>query len=81
MKKILVYDIVDTKYKINHRKKDNFIDSNCILLDIDNDPTEDNSLHVEHNILTTYIMPDVEYYANINKSHNKWKDDYSTRPR
>lgn len=81
LKKVVIYDIVGAKYKNNHRGKDNFIESNCILLDIDNDHTEDKSLHVDHNVLAASIMPDVEFYANTSKSHNKWKDNYSPRPR
>ena len=79
-KEVVIYDCVGAKYKNNHRSNDDFIEANCLMLEIDNDHTEDKSLQVDNDKLAA-ILPDVDFRTNTSKSDGIEKDGFGPRPR
>ena len=73
-------DHVCAEYKNSYRGKENFIASNCVVMDVDNDHSENPA---------DWILPEAlaEEYADIrfaicfSRSHNKQKGQYGPRPR
>ena len=79
-KAVVIYDCVGAKYKNNHRSNDDFIEANCLMLEIDNDHTEDKTLQVDNDKLAV-IFPDVDFRTNTSKSDGIEKDGFGPRPR
>ena len=73
-------DHVCAEYKNSYRGKENFIASNCVVMDVDNDHSENPA---------DWILPEAlaEEYADIrfaicfSRSHKKQKGQYGPRPR
>lgn len=88
LKQAVQFDHVAGKFRNYHRSKDDFIQADCILMDIDNDDTEEASSWITPEKLAD-ILHDVEFYVIYSKSHmlvkksNKAPDGegYSPRPR
>lgn len=78
--KAISYDHVTASYKNNYRGNDNFLVSNCIPMDCDNDHSDN-----EKEWLTPFDValdiPDVCFYASYSRNHMKQKDGKSPRPR
>ena len=78
------FDHVAGSFKNNTRNNDNFISCDVVILDVDNDETEDSAGWVMPERIAE-IFKDVEFYAIYSKSHNKPKvsggKEYSARPR
>ena len=74
------YDQVFATYEGNHRSKDNFICSDCLPLDCDNDHSDSESdWKTAADVETAF--PEVPFYLIYSRHHMKWKDKFSPRPR
>lgn len=78
--KAISFDHVCGKFKGDYRSKDNFISSDCIPMDCDNDHSDD-----EKDWVTPFdvamAFPDVCFYASYSRNHMKGKAGKSARPR
>lgn len=78
--KAISFDHVAGNFEKNYRSKDNFISSNCIVMDCDNDHSE-----VDSEWVTPFDVamkfPNVCFYASFSRNHMKTKGDKSKRPR
>ena len=78
--KAISFDHVAGTFKGNYRSKDNFISSDCIPMDCDNDHSD-----VEKDWVTPFdvamAFPDVCFYASYSRNHMKNKGSKSARPR
>lgn len=78
--KAISFDHVCGKFKGNYRSKDNFISSDCIPIDCDNDHSDD-----EKDWVTPFdvamAFPDVCFYVSYSRNHMKNKGSKSARPR
>ena len=74
------YDQVYAEYVDNHRGNENFIRSDCLPFDCDNDHSD-----MEADWKTAAdveaAFPGVPFYLIYSRHHMKWKDKYSPRPR
>jgi hypothetical protein len=70
--KVMEYDHTASLFKNNHRANENFINSNCIMLDFDNGALSVDDFSNEYK--------DIEWYLATSKSHNKEKNG-KTEPR
>ena len=74
------FDHVAGTFKGNYRNKDNFISSDCIPMDCDNDHSDD-----EKDWVTPFDVamdfPDLCFYASYSRNHMKNKGSKSARPR
>lgn len=74
------YDHVCAKYRNNYRNKENFIQANCTMLDIDNTDSDDPADWISPaEVRETF--PDVIFYVVFSKNHMKKKGEKSPRPR
>ena len=84
LKTAVQYDHVGGLFKDNTRSNDNFISCDVVIMDVDNDETEnsDEWITPEH---IAAIFKDVEFCVIYSKSHNKIKTsggkEFSARPR
>ncbi len=74
------FDHVSAKYKDNYRSKSNFIKADNIVLDCDNDHSDDPKNWVTSEDVAT-AFPGVSYAIAYSKSHMREKGDKSARPR
>lgn len=78
--KAISFDHVCGKFKGDYRSKDNFISSDCIPMDCDNDHSDD-----EKDWVTPFdvamAFPDVCFYASYSRNHMKGKAGKSARPK
>lgn len=78
--KAISFDHVCGKFKGNYRSKDNFISSDCIPMDCDNDHSDD-----EKDWVTLFdvalAFPGVCFFASYSRNHMKDKAGKSARPR
>src|SRR5699024_7489439 len=80
LEKAAEYDHVMAKYKNNYRSKDNFIESDCIAMDIDNDHSDDpkdwkDIKHIKE------VFQDIKFAVVYSRNHMKQKDNKAPRPR
>lgn len=80
LKAAACFDQVFAAYRNNHRSKADFITSDCLPFDCDNDHSEDpedwkTASDVEK------AFPGVPFYLIYSRHHMKRKDKYSPRPR
>lgn len=80
LEKALSYDHVMAKYKNDYRSNDNFIESNCIAMDIDNDHTENSADWISANDLKR-IFDGVKFAIVYSRNHRKEKNGKAARPR
>lgn len=76
----VTHDFVCAKYKNNYRGNDNFIESECLGLDLDNEHSES----AKDWITTEDIkkaFPGVSFFVQYSRNHNKPKKDKTARPR
>lgn len=84
LQRVACYDHVAAEYKNNHRHNDNFINSDCLIMDVDNDHTDDPAQWVTTADIAA-DLPGVEFYAATSRNHGKEKKSgdktYTARPR
>mgnify|MGYP002856976824 CR=1 FL=1 len=74
------YDHVAGMFRNNERSNDNFISTDCVMMDCDNEHTENSAEWLTPEALAARL-PDVEFDIVYSKSHLKPKDASSPRPR
>ena len=74
------FDHVGGEYRDSLRAVKNFLRADCVIMDIDNDETENKDEWINPPKLAT-IFPDVQFYAIFSKSDGVAKGQYSPRPR
>ena len=85
LKKAVSHDYVCAKYKDNYRSIDNFISSNCVGVDFDNDHSNNPDDWVTSTSIKE-MFSGVPYLVHYSKSHmkpkvGKGKTEYGPRPR
>ncbi len=85
LKKAVSHDYVCAKYKDNYRSIDNFISSNCVGVDFDNDHSNNQDDWVTSTSIKE-MFSGVPYLVHYSKSHmkpkiGKSKTEYGPRPR
>ncbi|BBE39936.1 phage/plasmid primase, P4 family [Streptococcus dysgalactiae] len=74
------FDHVTAEYKNNYRKGDNFIQSDVIPLDCDNDHSDNPSDWIT-SLDVAMQFPDVAFAVTYSRNHNKVKGEKAARPR
>ena len=74
------FDHVCAEYEKNYRSKGNFIKSNVLVMDCDNDHTEDPDEWITEEKLDEMI-PDVSYAIAFSRNHMKEKEGRAARPK
>ena len=74
------FDHVTAEYKNNYRKSDNFIQSDVIPLDCDNDHSDNPSDWIA-SLDVAMQFPDVAFAVTYSRNHNRVKGDKAARPR
>ena len=77
---VVMYDHVAATYRNNHRYNDDFIQSDCIMLDLDNTHSDDPADWKTPDDVAA-AFPGVEFYAVESRSHMKIKDGKAARPK
>lgn len=81
----VAWDHVAARYKDNHRATDNFIESDCIMMDVDNAPGKgqpDIPLEEWRDLEAIRAdLPGVSFYAATSRNHMKVKDGRPPRPK
>ena len=80
MRQVVAYDHVCAKYRNSYRRKENFIETNCTMLDIDNADTEDSSKWVNP-IDVQKVFPNVPMFIVYSRNHMKVKNGKMARPK
>ncbi|MBR0097030.1 MAG: hypothetical protein IJP88_07600 [Synergistaceae bacterium] len=84
LKTAVQYDHVGGLFKDNTRSNDNFISCDVVIMDVDNDETENSDEWITPERIAA-IFKDVEFCVIYSKSHNKIKTsggkEFSARPR
>lgn len=80
LKAVVKMDHVCAEYKNNYRSADNFMESVVVVMDCDNDHSENPSEWVAPKKIDE-LLPDVSYAIAPSRNHMKQKDDKSSRPR
>lgn len=73
-------DHVCAEYKNNYRSADNFVESMVVVMDCDNDHSENSDEWITPEKIDE-LLPDVSYAIAPSRNHMKQKDDKSARPR
>lgn len=80
LKKAVEHDYVCAQYKNNYRNNDNFIGSDCLPVDCDNDHSENPKDWITpKDILDAF--PGVTFAVHYSRSHNKEKNGKAARPK
>ena len=76
----VVRDYVCAEYRDNYRSKKNFIVSNCLPVDCDNDHSEkpEDWITPKH---VAEAFPNVTFFVHYSRHHNRVKDSKPARPR
>lgn len=80
LKRAVSFDYVCAEYKDNYRNNNNFIGSNCLPVDCDNDHSEDSAEWVTPNDVKE-VFPDVTFAIHYSRNHNKEKGGKKARPK
>lgn len=73
-------DFVCAEYQNNYRNEKNFLVSNTLPMDCDNDHSDDPALWITSEDIANFF-PDVTYIIHYSRHHRKQKDNRSPRPR
>ena len=80
LKKAVRRDHVCAEYKNCYRGKENYITSNCVVMDVDNDHTENPAEWITpENLAEEYA--DIRFAICFSRNHMKQKGQYGPRPR
>lgn len=74
------FDHVCAEYKNNYRSSENFLSSNCLVMDCDNDDSEDEATWITPKALESEFDT-VPFAVTYSRHHMKQKDTYGPRPR
>lgn len=80
MKCAVSKDYVCAKYKDDYRSNENFISSNCLPCDCDNDHSEDPEKWVSLDDVKE-AFPDVRFFVHYSRNHNREKGGKKARPK
>jgi len=80
LKAAVTTDHVAAAYKKNTRKNENFIQSNCVMFDVDNTDTDAPGEWITSDKIRV-DFPEVEYYLVTSRNHMKEKDGKAPRPK
>ncbi len=80
LKAAVAFDHVCAKYKSNYRNADNFQVSDCIVMDCDNDNSENPAEWITMHMLDD-LMPDISYAIAPSRHHMLVKDGKPARPK
>lgn len=80
LKEAVTHDNVCALYKGGYRSSSNFISSDCLPFDCDNDHSDDPADWKEP-IDVAKAFTGVPFYVIYSRNHNKWKKGKSPRPR
>jgi len=80
LKAAVTFDHVAAAYKNNKRMNENYIQSNCVMFDVDNTDTDKPGEWITTDTLRA-DFPDVEYYTVTSRNHMKEKDGKAPRPK
>ena len=73
-------DHVCAEYQNHYRGKDNYLTSNCVVMDVDNDHTENPDEWITPEVLVEEYA-DIKFAITYSRHHMKQKESYSPRPR
>lgn len=76
----VAHDYVGVEFRDNRRKTENYIKSNCIIMDCDNDHSDDPSEWVNPDDVAE-AFPGVTFGVHYSKHHNLQKGNKPARPR
>ena len=74
------FDCVFAQYKNNYRSKENFLWSNALPMDCDNDHSDEPKDWITPEDIN-FFFAGVPHIIHFSRHHMKWKDDKSPRPR
>lgn len=74
------FDHVCAEYRKDYRSKNNFVKSNVLVMDCDNDHSEDPEEWMTEEKLAE-LLPDVSYAIAYSRNHMKEKDGRGARPK
>ena len=77
---VVSHDYVGAEYDKNTRSNKNFISSDCLMLDCDNDHSDDPALWVDVEMVKEWF-PNVNMMIHFSKSHMKEKNGKAARPK
>ena len=80
MREAVRFDHVCAEYKGNYRSIGNFVRSDVVVMDIDNDHTEDPAEWITPEKLDD-MLPDISYVIAFSRNHMKVKDGNAARPK
>lgn len=80
LQKAVKADHVCAMYKENYRSIDNFISSDCLVMDIDNDHSEDPAEWITEEKIAS-IFEDVDYALTTSRHHMLSKEGKAARPK
>lgn len=80
LQQVAKLDHVAATYKNNHRSNENFLASDCVVMDIDNDHTENPEEWITPDSLSE-LMAGVAFMTATSRNHMKIKGTESARPR
>lgn len=80
MQEAVRFDHVCAEYKGNYRSIGNFARSDAVVMDIDNDHTEDLAEWITPEKLDA-MLPDISYVIAFSRNHMKVKDGKAARPK
>lgn len=78
--KAVTWDNCIAKFKNGYRKKENYLQADCILADIDNTHSDRETDWITHEDVIREL-PDVAFYYYPSRNHMKQKDGKSPRPK
>ena len=74
------FDYVAVEYKSGYRNNANFIKTNCLMLDCDNDHSEDPAAWITPQVLADSLL-DVAFAVHYSRSNGKVKNGKAARPK
>ena len=80
LKEVVSHDHVCALYKDNRRKKDNFVQADCTMLDIDNTDSDDESKWITPADIAK-AFKNVRFFIVYSRNHMKSKDGRKPRPK
>lgn len=80
LKEAIKFDHVCAEYKGNYRSISNFIRSNVVVMDCDNDHSDNPDDWITPEAIDE-MMPDVSYAISFSRNHMKVKDGKAARPK
>lgn len=80
LKRAVSHDYVSPRFKDYYRSNDNYIEANCVILDIDNDHSESEDEWLKPESIAE-LFPNVEYYVHFSRHHLIAKGSKMARPK